>query len=137
MNTIDTLKLLDALKVKYSDVIYATSPSLAAQFENGIAGIEQALNTATPLAAQISPKQLLALAQTASLELDKVIEVFRMAAQPAPVQVPSQREFENWLRSKWTAGYACPKLDGRYTDAAAQSFWECWQAAHGITKGQP
>jgi len=37
------LKLLDALKVKYSDVIYSTSPSLAAQFENGIAGIEQAL----------------------------------------------------------------------------------------------
>jgi hypothetical protein len=51
----------------------------------------------------------------------------------APVHVPSQREFENWLRSKWTAGYACPKLDGRYTNAAAQSFWECWQAAHGIT----
>jgi hypothetical protein len=50
----------------------------------------------------------------------------------APVQEPSQREFENWLRSKWTAGYACPKLEGRYTDEAAQSFWECWQAAHGI-----
>ena len=60
-----------------------------------------------------------------------------LAAQPAPVQEPSQREFENWLRSKWTAGYACPKLEGRYTDEAAQSFWECWQAAHGITKGQP
>jgi hypothetical protein len=47
-------------------------------------------------------------------------------------QEPSQREFENWLRSKWTAGYACQKLEGRYTDKAAQSFWECWQAAHGI-----
>ena len=59
-------------------------------------------------------------------------------AQPAPtVQEPGQREFENWLRSKWTAGYACPKLEGRYTDKAAQSFWECWQAAHGITKDQP
>jgi hypothetical protein len=54
------------------------------------------------------------------------------------VQEPSQREFENWLRSKWTAGYAGQKLEGRYTDKAAQSFWECWQAAHGITqKGQP
>ena len=39
----EALKLLDALKVKYSDVIYATSPSLAAQFENDLAGIEQAL----------------------------------------------------------------------------------------------
>jgi hypothetical protein len=47
-------------------------------------------------------------------------------------QEPSQRKFENWLRSKWTAGYACQKLEGRYTDKAAQSFWECWQAAHGI-----
>jgi hypothetical protein len=33
----------------------------------------------------ISPKQLLALAQEANLGLDKVLEVFRMAAQPAPV----------------------------------------------------
>ena len=32
--------------------------------------------------AHISPKQLLALAQEANLGLDKVIEVFRMAAQP-------------------------------------------------------
>jgi hypothetical protein len=42
----------------------------------------------TPPAAQpahISPKQLLALAQEANLGLDKVIEVFRIAAQPAPV----------------------------------------------------
>jgi hypothetical protein len=46
-----------------------------------------------------------------------------------PEQEPSQREFENWLRSKWTAGYTCQKLEGRYTDKAAQSFWECWQAA--------
>jgi len=54
-------------------------------------------------------------------------------AQPEPaVQEPSQREFENWLRSKWTAGYTCQKLEGRYTDKAAQSFWECWQAAHGV-----
>jgi hypothetical protein len=61
-----------------------------------------------------------------------------LAAVPTPPaalrteQEPSQREFENWLRSKWTAGYACQKLEGRYTDKAAQSFWECWQAAHGI-----
>jgi hypothetical protein len=33
--------------------------------------------------AHISPKQLLALAQEANLGLDKVIEVFRIAAQPA------------------------------------------------------
>ena len=45
--TDEALKLLDALKVKYSDVIYATSPHLAAQFENGIAGIEQALAAPT------------------------------------------------------------------------------------------
>jgi hypothetical protein len=38
--------------------------------------------------AHISPKQLLALAQEANLGLDKVIEVFRIAAQPAPVQEP-------------------------------------------------
>ena len=52
-------------------------------------------------------------------------------AQPAQAE-PNRRDFENWLRSKWTAGYACKKLEGRYTDKAAQSFWECWQAAHGI-----
>jgi hypothetical protein len=46
-----------------------------------------------------------------------------------PEQGPSQRDFENWLRSRWTAGYACPKRDGRYVHEAAQSFWECWQAA--------
>ena len=39
----EALKLLDALRVKYSDVIYDISPHLAAQFENGIASIEQAL----------------------------------------------------------------------------------------------
>ncbi len=39
----EALKLLDALKVKYSDVIYDVSPHLAAKFEDGIAGIEQAL----------------------------------------------------------------------------------------------
>jgi hypothetical protein len=44
----------------------------------------------------ISPKQLLALAQEANLGLDKVIEVFRMAAQPA-VQEP--------------IGYAVPTFD--------------------------
>ena len=58
-------------------------------------------------------------------------------AQPAPVQKPSQREFENWLRGKWTAGYACQKLEGRYTDKAAQSFWECWQAATVPPAAQP
>ena len=41
--TDEALKLLDALKVKYSDVIYDVSPHLAAKFEYGIAGIEQAL----------------------------------------------------------------------------------------------
>jgi mono/diheme cytochrome c family protein len=43
----EALKLLDALRVKYSDVIYDISPHLAAQFENGIAGIEQALAAPT------------------------------------------------------------------------------------------
>jgi hypothetical protein len=40
--------------------------------------------------AHISPKQLLALAQEANLGLDKVIEVFRMAAPVQPVQEPSE-----------------------------------------------
>ena len=39
----EALKLLDALRVKYSDVIYYASPGLAAQFEIGIADIKQAL----------------------------------------------------------------------------------------------
>jgi hypothetical protein len=43
----EALKLLDALRVKYSDVIYDISPHLAAQFENGIASIEQALAAPT------------------------------------------------------------------------------------------
>ena len=40
--------------------------------------------------------------------------------------------FEKWLRNRWTDGYACPKKNGKYTDEAAQAFWECWQAAHNI-----
>jgi hypothetical protein len=51
--------------------------------DKAITAIKQAL--AAPVQPQhISPKQLLSLAQEANLGLDKVIEVFRMAAQPAP-----------------------------------------------------
>ena len=62
-------------------------------------------------------------------------------AQPAAQHVtayaalPDEREaFESWLRSVWTAGYGCPKLDsGKYVHDEAQRFWECWQAraSHG------
>ena len=53
--------------------------------------------------------------------------------QPAPV-LDEREEFEAWLRSVWTAGYSCPKLDsGKYEHGEAQRFWECWQAraSHG------
>ena len=59
----EALKLLDALKVKYSDVIYATSPSLAAQFENDLAGIKQAL------AAQPAPVQVIPILNNPDKEL--------------------------------------------------------------------
>jgi hypothetical protein len=53
--------------------------------------IEQAL--AAPVQPEhISPKQLLALAQEANLGLDKVIEVFRMAAPAQPV--PEGKQFQ-------------------------------------------
>lgn len=62
---------------------------------------------------------------------DLVEMIHRQTSSPAQSK-PSRTDFENWLRSKWTAGYGCPKVDGRYTDDSAQAFWECWQAAHGI-----
>jgi hypothetical protein len=55
--------------------------------------------------AHISPKQLLALAQEANLGLDKVIEVFRMAAQPAPVQEPvALEEYDAGLLNDYGGG---------------------------------
>jgi hypothetical protein len=53
--------------------------------DDAITAIQQA-RSAPVQPEHISPKQLLALAQEANLGLDKVIEVFRMAAQPSPVQ---------------------------------------------------
>jgi hypothetical protein len=64
----EALKLLDVLKVKYSDVIYDTSPSLAAQFENGIAGIKQAL-AAQPAPVPLTPEQRRNLWVSATIEL--------------------------------------------------------------------
>jgi hypothetical protein len=67
--------------------IGATYPELMLYLQAEMAKCEQAL--AAPVQPEhISPKQLLSLAQEANLGLDKVIEVFRMAAQPAPVQEP-------------------------------------------------
>jgi hypothetical protein len=50
----------------------------------------------------------------------------------APVtQLAEQNEreaFETALRSRWTAGYACPRnADGTYVHDATQQAWEMWQ----------
>lgn len=61
--------------------------------------------------APATPEQLLALAQTASLELDKVIKVFQMA-QPAPVQPvqePVAQDAEQWGRRLNDASWAVTK----------------------------
>jgi hypothetical protein len=84
--------------------------------------------------AQISPKQLLALAQTASLELDKVIEVFRMAAQPAPnvasprVPLTQQQVVDGFCKTPHQTQYVA------VFDAGVRFA----ENHHGITeKGQP
>jgi hypothetical protein len=77
-----------------------------------ITAIKQAL-AAQPA---VPPEQLLALLQTASQELDKVIKVFEMAppaAQPAPV-----------ARSVESVDYI-------------PHGWPDWMKPQGITKGQP
>jgi hypothetical protein len=75
----EALKLaLEALEYASDRVFCENNDDLIA---SAITAITQAL--AAPVQpAHISPKQLLALAQEANLGLDKVIEVFRMAAQP-------------------------------------------------------
>jgi hypothetical protein len=67
--------------------IHGIPPELGGRWVAFVAAEDDChLKLTTPPAAQaahISPKQLLALAQEANLGLDKVIEAFRIAAQPA------------------------------------------------------
>jgi len=82
--------------------------------------------------AHISPKQLLALAQEANLGLDKVIEVFQMAApaaQPAPVQ--ECEAFEAWHDSFFVnkghaAHHRFHDRDGYCIDDI-QNQWKGWK----------
>ena len=80
----EALKLaLDALENHEGN--YKLNDAGCDRHDKAITAIKQALAAQpTPVQpAHISPKQLLALAQEANLGLDKVIEVFRIAA---PVQ---------------------------------------------------
>jgi hypothetical protein len=77
----EALKLaLEALEYASDRVFCENNDDLIA---SAITAITQSLAAPTVQPAHISPRQLLALAQEANLGLDKVIEVFRMAA---PVQ---------------------------------------------------
>jgi hypothetical protein len=85
--------------------------------------------------AHISPRQLLALAQEANLGLHKVIEVFRIAAQPAvqgPVALGQEREaFEAWHDSFFVnkghaAHHRFHDRDGYCIDDI-QNQWKGWK----------
>jgi hypothetical protein len=84
---------LDYEPAKYSDIVSDGGMDPRNQFD-----APPPAQPAPVQPAHISPKQLLALAQEANLGLDKVIEVFQMAApaaQPAPVQpVASLKEVD-------------------------------------------
>ena len=125
MNTIDTLKLLDELMVKYSDVLYDQAPSLAAQFEKAISAIKQALAAPVTDTEQINSGCWYKTALT--------------AAQPAPyVASPRVPLTEPELRA------VLEKTNHMITNTMCGPFWpeleqacRAIEAAHGITKGQP
>jgi hypothetical protein len=110
--------------------------------------------------AHISPKQLLALAQEANLGLDKVIEVFRMAAPAAQPAVPltdDTRRLDALAKNSWdlrcfdmsdddigwrVIEHHMAKPHERtvaevFRDDPRQAIDAAIEAAHGITKGQP
>lgn len=95
----EAIKLLDAIRIKYSDAIYDKSSKFADQFENDIAALREAL------AEQPAPVQQEPVTRIAKLEAElmrmqgrELKLQFALAEQPAPVPIGNRPREEDYTK---------------------------------------
>jgi hypothetical protein len=66
---------------------------------------------------------------------DELANIGRPIALNAPAGEVSRRKFEDYVRSQWTAGYACPQVGEGYADPKVDFAWHALSALSRAPEG--